>query len=64
MVMIRCKVIGENEVAGATPGHEVEINDELVNIPALVEGGHVEVLPAEPAAPVPATPAPAEAATS
>lgn len=50
MALIRCKVIGENEVAGAQPGSEVSIDDEAVNIPALVEGGHVELIPAEPQA--------------
>lgn len=47
MVMIRCKVIGPNEVAGAQPGEEVMIDDDLINVAALEDGGHVEILGAD-----------------
>lgn len=47
MVMIRCKVIGPNEVAGAQPGEEVMLDDDLTNVAVLEDGGHVEILGAD-----------------
>ncbi len=40
-------VIGEYAVGGVAPGGTVELDPDAVNIPALIEGGHVE--PAKPA---------------
>lgn len=68
MVMIRCKVIGPNEVAGAQPGEEVMLDDDLINVAALEDGGHVVILgaddpekPAEPGQHAQTEPAPPEA---
>lgn len=41
---VRVRVIGPFQVAGVDPGGTVEL-DETVNIAALVEAGHIEVLP-------------------
>lgn len=45
MDSIRCKVIGDCEIAGVATGGIVELDPETVNIDALVAGGHIEVLP-------------------
>lgn len=43
MDRIRATVTGPNEVAGVAPGGTVELDPELVNVAALVEGGHVQL---------------------
>lgn len=40
--MPRYKVIGPRRIAGVALGGEVELDPDLVNIPALLVGGHVE----------------------
>lgn len=47
MALIKCKVVGPNEVLGAQTGDEVMIDDELINVAALEDGGHVEILGAD-----------------
>jgi hypothetical protein len=41
---VKCKVIGPAEVLGVSAPGEVELDADLYNIDALVQGGHVEVL--------------------
>lgn len=43
MATVKCKVIGGNEVAGVAPGGYADLDPELVNIDALVAGGHIEL---------------------
>ncbi len=55
MAKVKCKVIGPEEVLGVAAPGEVEVDDEVYNLPAMVQGGHVEVIaetaPKETAAP-------------
>ncbi len=39
---MKCKVIGNLEIAGVAPGGVVDLDPDTVNIPALIAGGHVE----------------------
>lgn len=49
--IVRCKVIGMLPVGGVSKGGEVELDADRIHIDALVQGGHVEVLPEKAAAP-------------
>ncbi|MEU8379777.1 hypothetical protein [Streptosporangium sp. NPDC048865] len=40
---VRAKVIGSRVVAETAPGGTVDLDPEEVNIPALVEAGHIEI---------------------
>jgi hypothetical protein len=40
---VRAKVVGTCEVAGTRPGGTVDLDPDEVNIPALVEAGHIEI---------------------
>ena len=42
---MRVEVIGPLRVAGARTGDVVDLDPAAVNVAALVEGGHVKVLP-------------------
>lgn len=43
MVMVKAKVIGPNPVCDTHTGNHVEIDTDLYNVPALIEGGHIEL---------------------
>lgn len=43
MDQVKCKVIGENTVAGVEPGGYADLDPAVVNVDALVAGGHVEL---------------------
>lgn len=45
MATIKAKVIGQCEVSGVAPGGTVDLDPALVNIDALVDGEHVELIP-------------------
>lgn len=45
---IRLRVVGPAKVDGVATGGVVELDPGVYNIEALVAGGHVEVLAAEP----------------
>lgn len=47
------RVTGSRCVAGVEPGGTVELDLERVNVPALISGGHVELV-APPETPAPA----------
>lgn len=47
MATHKAKVIGTQEVGGVAPGGTVTLDDERINIPALVDAGAVELV-AEP----------------
>jgi hypothetical protein len=49
MSTVRCKVLGPYMVADVAVGGEVELDNERVNVKALVKAGLVEVLPDKPA---------------
>lgn len=51
--LVRATVVGSCRVAGVEPGGTVELDPELVNVPALVEGGHIELQDTPAAAPAP-----------
>ncbi|GIH27615.1 hypothetical protein Aph01nite_59250 [Acrocarpospora phusangensis] len=38
------KVVGPHPVAGICAGETVQLDDQAVNIPALIAGGHIEIL--------------------
>ncbi|MDH2425782.1 hypothetical protein [Sphaerisporangium sp. TRM90804] len=40
---VRARVVGTCEVAGTAPGGTVDLDPEQVNVPALVEAGHIEI---------------------
>lgn len=40
----RYEVIGPFEIAGAAPGETVNIDDDELNVPALIEAGHIKPL--------------------
>lgn len=40
----RYEVIGPFDIAGAKPGETVMIDDDELNVPALIEAGHVKPL--------------------
>lgn len=40
---VKAKVIGAHEIGGVAPGGTVELDPAEVNIPALVEAGHIEL---------------------
>ncbi len=40
---VRARVIGAHEVGGVAPGGTVDLAPAQVNIPALVEAGHIEI---------------------
>lgn len=40
----RYEVIGPFEIAGAKPGESVTIDDDELNVAALIEAGHVKPL--------------------
>ncbi len=40
---VRAKVVGSQEVGGVAPGGTVDLDPAEVNIPALVEAGHIEI---------------------
>lgn len=40
--MAKYRVVGDQEIAGATKGETVDLDPEHVNIPALLAGGHIE----------------------
>ncbi|MGI5493881.1 hypothetical protein [Microtetraspora malaysiensis] len=44
---MKYRVIGDCRVAGVEPGGVVELDAAAVNIPALIEGGHIAPIPAE-----------------
>lgn len=46
--MPKYKVIGLLEIADKTKGQVVELDPEKVNIPALLEAGHIEPLEEKP----------------
>jgi len=48
MAIHKAKVIGPREIGGVQPGRTVTLDDELVNVAALIDGGHIELLPPEP----------------
>lgn len=45
MATHRAKVIGRSEVCGVAPGGTVVLDDEVINIPALIDGAFIEMLP-------------------
>lgn len=47
MATHKAKVIGPFPVNGAVPGETTSLDDEVLNIPALVESGHVELVVSE-----------------
>lgn len=40
---VRARVIGSHEVAGVAAGGTVDLDPAEVNVPALVEAGHIEI---------------------
>lgn len=46
MAIHKAKVIGPHKVGGVATGGTVELDDEVVNVAALVSGGNVELIPA------------------
>ena len=44
MAIHKAKVIGPYEVAGARTGRTVELDDEQVNLAALIDAGHIELI--------------------
>lgn len=56
MAIHKAKVIGLLPVGGVAPGGTVELDDELVNIPALVDSELVELLPEPKPEPKPRKP--------
>lgn len=56
---VKATVIGANEVAGARPGEIVELDPETVVIQALIDGGHIRLLPPQAAETTAPPPAPA-----
>ena len=45
---MRVEVIGPNRIGGARKGETVDLDPDVVNVPALVAAGHVRVLADEP----------------
>lgn len=41
MAVKKYRVIGFHDVNGAKTGEEVELDDEKINVTALIQGGHV-----------------------
>lgn len=41
MAVKKYLVIGFHEVNGAKTGEEVELDDEKINVTALIQGGHI-----------------------
>lgn len=48
MATIEVMVIGPFEVNDTAPGEVTELDDEVLNVPALVESGHVDIQEMEP----------------
>lgn len=44
MATHKVKVIGPFEVNGVAPGRRTTLDDELVNLPALLAARHIELL--------------------
>ncbi len=44
MATVKAKVIGPFDVCGVAPGGRVVLDDEAVNIPALLAARHVELI--------------------
>lgn len=44
------KVVGPVEVGGVAPGKVVELDEQEVNVAALIEAGHIEPTRAKPSA--------------
>lgn len=42
MSIRKLDVIGTCEVGGVSPGGVVELDDEIINVLALIEGGHCQ----------------------
>lgn len=47
MATHKAKVIGDFPVNGAAPGETTTLDDEVLNVAALVESGHVELVVSE-----------------
>jgi hypothetical protein len=47
MATHKAKVIGPFPVNGANPGETTTLDDEVLNVAALVESGHVELVVSE-----------------
>lgn len=43
--IVHCKVIGMLPVGGVSKPGEVELDADRIHIDALVQGGHIQVLP-------------------
>lgn len=46
--MTEYRVVGPFEVDGKSKGEVVDLDPEVINIPALIEGGHIEPLTKRP----------------
>lgn len=45
MTVKKYRVTGPFEVAGKPAGEIVELDDDVIDIPSLIDGGHIERLP-------------------